>query len=161
MTTTDPIVRTLVVPRTPAEAFTLFTEEMGSWWPVRTHSRADAERGEVVDTVVFQGFAGGRIFERWTDGSERDWGRVTAWEPPERVVFDWKPNDEDRPFTEVEVRFVPTDDGGTQVTLEHRKWELLGPELGAEARKDYASEGGWTLVFERCFGVAAGIDEGA
>jgi uncharacterized protein YndB with AHSA1/START domain len=159
--TTDAIVRTLTVPRPPAEAFHLFTAQMGSWWPVRTHSRADAERGQSVERVVFEAFVGGRIFERRTDGSERDWGRVTAWEPPGRVVFDWKPNDEDRPFTEVEVRFVPADDGGTRVTLEHRKWELLGPELGARARGEYASEGGWTLVFERCFGAAAGLEVGA
>jgi hypothetical protein len=70
------------------------------------------------------------------------------------VAFDWKPNREDHPYTEVEVRFSPTADGRTLVELEHRRWEVLGPELGAAARQAY--EPGWGFVFGECYGGAAG-----
>lgn len=63
-------------------------------------------------------------------------------------------NDHDRPLTEVEVTFTAVGDGRTRVDLEHRKWELLGPELGAQERAGY--EPGWGYVFEECFARAAG-----
>jgi uncharacterized protein YndB with AHSA1/START domain len=59
-------------------------------------------------------------------------GRVTLWEPPTRLVFDWRnlnfaPDEK----TEVEVRFEAIGDG-TRVTVEHRgghpaRHGLLGP----------------------------------
>jgi len=153
---TEPIRRSLHVRLNPEEAFRLFTAGIGSWWPLDTHARAE-ERGSETKEVVFEEHAGGRIYEVLTDGTNCDWGRVTAWEPPGRVVYDWKPNDDDHPPTEVEVRFSPTEKGGTMVALEHRGWEALGPDLGPVAREAYDAPDGWGLVFERCFAEAAGV----
>jgi uncharacterized protein YndB with AHSA1/START domain len=150
----DPIVRSLHVPLNPGDAFRLFTLEMRSWWPLDTHSRA--EEGQKVEDVVFEGHVGGRIYEIMTDGSEGYWGTVVAWEPGARVVFDWRPSDEDRPHTQVEVRFSPGEDGGTLVDLEHRGWEALGPDLGAKAREAYDAPEGWGLVFHAAYARAAG-----
>ncbi|HUL85118.1 MAG TPA: SRPBCC domain-containing protein [Actinomycetota bacterium] len=147
---TEPIVRSITVSASPEDAFRIFTAEMTSWWPLQTHTRGDEEIKS--ERVVVQERVGGRIYEVLSDGSEGDWGTVTAWEPGERLVLDWKPNDEDRPYTEVEVTFGATD-GGTTVTLEHRRWELLGP-LADDARTEYAS--GWPVVFDERFGAAAG-----
>jgi uncharacterized protein YndB with AHSA1/START domain len=150
--TTDPIRKQLQVRIAPERAFRLFTAEMGSWWPLDTHSRADDD--QTTKDVVFEEETGGRIYEIMTDGTEASWGRVTTWDPPSRVVFDWRPSDEG-PFTEVDVRFSATEGGGTLVDLEHRGWERLG-DRAAEAREAYASDTGWGLVFDRAFAQAAG-----
>jgi len=148
----EPIRKQVDVPLQPDDAFRLFTTEMGSWWPLDTHSRAGD--GQRAVEVVFEGHVGGRIYEVMADGSRASWGTVTAWEPGRRVVVDWRPSDEDRPETEVEVRFTGSN-RGTLVELEHRKWELLGPDLGARARADYDAPNGWTLVFDQAFAEAA------
>ena len=150
-TTVPPVLRTVTVSRPVEEAFRIFTEETGSWWPLGTHSRSAAgHRGEEVkaETVVIEGRVGGRIYEVMSDGTEASWGEVIAWEPPHRVVFSWKPNPRPEPPTEVEVTFI-AHDVGTRVDLEHRGWERLG-EAAAQAREDYTQ--GWPRVlaaFER------------
>jgi uncharacterized protein YndB with AHSA1/START domain len=151
--TTDPVRRSITVRLGPDEAFRLFTEGMGTWWPVEMFSRA-ADEGSTVERVVFEQRAGGRIYETDGAGGEGSWGTVLEWEPPRRLVMAWKPNDEDRPPTEIEVVFTKQDDGATRVDLEHRKWELLG-DRAAEARRTY--ESGWPLVFDERFGSAAGV----
>lgn len=147
MTTVAPIVKELVVAAPRERAWTTFTLEMGSWWPLDTHSVDPARARE----VVFEGRAGGRVVERWDDGTERSWAHVVVWDPPRRLVLEWQPN-EDRPAaTEVEVSFTAVD-GGTLVRLEHRGWERLGPD-SPEVRADYDS--GWALPLGR---YADGVD---
>lgn len=131
----------------PEHAFRTYTERIAAWWPLGTHA-IDAARAR---TAVFEPGVGGRIFERWDDGSEHEWGRVTVWEPPARVVFDWQP-DHDRPSaTEVEIRFS-ADGEGTRVDVEHRAWERLGADA-FEARGSY--ESGWPVVLELYAAAAA------
>jgi uncharacterized protein YndB with AHSA1/START domain len=152
--TLEPIRKHVDVPIGPDEAFRLFTAGMGSWWPLDTHSRREDD--QVVKDVVVEEHVGGRIYELMTDGSEGYWGTVTAWEPPSRLVVDWRPNDQiEQPHTEVEVRFSPAADGGTSVDLEHRNWERLG-ERAEEGRAQYDSDSGWVLVLETAFVEAAG-----
>lgn len=62
-------------------------------------------------------------------------GRVTVWEPAERLAFVYRsvhlPDDL---ATEVEVRFEPVG-GGTRVTLEHRGLEALPADEYARWRE--------------------------
>ena len=151
--TFEPIRRSVRVDRTQEDAFELFTERIGEWWPTEEFSRtADEEFGEGVklERVVFEPRQGGRVYEVTWDGQEASWAEVLVYEPPSRIVLAWKPNDTDRPPTEVEVRFEP-DAGGTRVELEHRGWERLG-DLAAKARQGYSD--GWRTPLERF--VAAG-----
>ena len=150
----EPIRKSITVRRSPADAFRLFTAEMGSWWPLDTHGLADHDPGEKTERLVIEERESGRVYEVLSTGVEADWGIVTTWDPPSRVVFDWNPSFEQRPYTEVEVTFTATDDGGTRVDLTHRHWERLEAETGQALRDQY--DPGWTYVFGERFGSAAG-----
>ncbi|MGH2755765.1 MAG: SRPBCC family protein [Actinomycetota bacterium] len=134
-TATAPVKKRLSLNVPPGRAFEVFTESIGSWWPLLTHSVF----GDRAVDCVFEPGVGGRIYERDVEGAEADWGRVLVWDPPHRIVFSWQPNQERVAATEVEVRF-DADGTGTAFELVHRGWELLGSE-GAEARAGY--EKGW------------------
>ena len=136
-------VRQSIVVQAPQErAFAIFTERMGSWWPLDSYALGAQP---VVDAIV-EPRSGGRWYERSDDGSEVEWGRVLAWEPPDRVVLTWELSADFRPdpaiHTEVEVRFSPEGAHRTRVVLEHRGLEAYG-ERAAEMRETYGSDGGW------------------
>jgi len=135
-TTIQPVRRAVTVERPLEDAFRVFTEGLGGWWPVATHSIA-----KDVETVVMEGRVDGRLYERTNDGTENDWGRMLAWEPPRRVAFEWHITGTP---TEVEVRFTP-DGYRTRVDLEHRGFERL--EDGKARRNSYNS--GWVTVLGR------------
>jgi Activator of Hsp90 ATPase homolog 1-like protein len=136
-TTIQPVRRAVTVERALEDAFRVFTEGLGSWWPVATHSIAK----DAVENVVMERRVDGRLYERTTDGVENDWGRMLVWEPPRRVAFEWHITGVP---TEVEVRFTPEGDR-TRVDLEHRGFERL--EDGAERRESYNN--GWVTVLGR------------
>ena len=145
--TIQPVVVAIDVRRGIEEAFRVFTTEIGAWWPVAGHS-VEPDR---VETVVLEAGVGGRLYERWRDGGQADWGRVLAWEPPARLLLSWWPNP-DRPApTEVEVRFLALAPDRTRVELVHRGWERLGDQ-GAGSRAGY--EAGWPGALE-AFAAAA------
>jgi uncharacterized protein YndB with AHSA1/START domain len=133
---------TVAVP--PERAFEVFTGGMGTWWPLETHHIGE----QVPVDVVIEPHVGGRCFERAADGTECDWGRVLAWEPPGRLVFarhltsEWAFDPDPENATHVEVRFTPDGDG-TRVELEHRHLERYA-DKAAEMHEALGSDGGWT-----------------
>jgi uncharacterized protein YndB with AHSA1/START domain len=137
------IRRSVTVECSVQDAFATFTERIHEWWPLSTHSIDSDESGSQPETVIFQGGAGGQIYERTKKGEELKWADVIAFEPPHRFVLAWNPSrEQEQPPTEVEVTF--SDEGGrTRVDLEHRGWEKLG-ERAAEARQSYGQ--GWPAV---------------
>jgi uncharacterized protein YndB with AHSA1/START domain len=150
----DPIKRSVVVACSADQAFAVFTEHMGDWWPTESFSRAADREDDAVTTerVLVEPWIGGRIFEVMSDGAEGGWGSILAWEPPHRLVMAWKPNRTELPATEVDVQFIEQDDGRTRVDLQHRGWERLG-DLARQARAEY--EHGWPLVLDERFAAAA------
>jgi uncharacterized protein YndB with AHSA1/START domain len=149
VTTLAPIRRTITVRCALDRAFRVFTEDIGKWWPLGTHSVAEYTYGGRVKatTAVLEGRTGGRVYEVMADGRECHWAEVLEWEPPTRLVLAWKPNP-DRPSpTEVEITFTDVGDGQTRVDVEHRGWERLG-EDAAEAREGYAGYQAWPGVLE-------------
>jgi uncharacterized protein YndB with AHSA1/START domain len=140
------IRKSAVVAASPERAFEVFTEGVASWWPYdRMSVEAMEGEGRAPETVIFETGPNGRVYERMTNGEEAHWARVTAWEPPHRLVLEWHVNPEREAPTEIEVRFTPEGEG-TRVDLEHRGWEALGAEAEAVA-ETYAN--GWPLVFGR------------
>src|SRR6266545_1807844 len=138
------IQKSAVVAAPPEKAFEVFTEGIATWWPIETHSvqAMDKDSG-APETVIFETGPGGRVYERMTNGEEAHWANVIAWEPPHRLVLEWKVNPDAVAPTEIEVRFTPEGDG-TRVDLEHRGFEALGKDA-EEAHADYS--GGWPTVF--------------
>jgi uncharacterized protein YndB with AHSA1/START domain len=127
----------------PAVAWRLFTERMGSWWPLDTHKIGKAK---AVDAVI-EPRVGGRWYERGDDGSTCDWGRVLSWEPHSRLVLSWEISadwqHDPHLKTEVEVRFIAEGKEGTRVELEHRHLDRYGARRD-EMRGIFDSEGGWS-----------------
>jgi uncharacterized protein YndB with AHSA1/START domain len=148
VTTIEPVVATVTVPCDQARAFELFTAGISRWWPVAGHSVGEDE----VATVVCEPGLDGRVFERWHDGREHEWGRITAWSPPDRLAFTWSPSPSDDVETNVEVTFGAVD-GGTLVRLTHAGWEALG-EAGGEKRTAY--DAGWPHVLTRLLDATLG-----
>lgn len=147
-------VRKTVHARAPqAIAFEVFTARIGAWWPMATHHIGSAECAE----VVIEPRVGGRWFERGTDGTECDWGRVLAWEAPSRIVLAWQLDGQWKfdptLLTEVEVRFVVVDAQNTRIELEHRGLEAYGP-AAATMRETFGSPNGWGGMLDHYAEVA-------
>ncbi|MDX6533937.1 MAG: hypothetical protein QOF68_1681 [Gaiellales bacterium] len=137
LTDTSPITKTVLVDCTVEHAFEVFTARIAEWWPLETHSIFKDE----VDTVMIEPHEGGELYELSRNGERGHWATVTAWDPPHRMMLSWRVNPTTPAPTEIEVTFAPEADGKTLVTLEHRGWELLGPDLGAQERQSYHE--GW------------------
>lgn len=101
---------------------------------------------------------GGRWYERGDDGSECEWGKVLAWEPPARVVLAWHINAQFKydpvHFSEVEIRFIAESGSVTRVELEHRYLERFGAE-GADIRSKVDAPNGWTAIMQLYAACAA------
>jgi hypothetical protein len=71
---------------------------------------------------------GGLVFESFESGSEMkivETGKITLWEPPSRLIFDWRAvNFSADEKTEVEVIFQ-RNSSGTLVTVTHRGWRTI------------------------------------
>ena len=100
-------VRKVISVKAPrAIAWRVFTEQMGTWWPLAVYKIG---KTNAVDAVI-EPRIGGRWYERGEDGSTCDWGTVLSWEPPTRLVLswditaDWQPDPSVK--TEIEVRFI-------------------------------------------------------
>ena len=151
----DTSVRSEVVVEAPIErAFQVFTQQFDRIKP-REHNMLGVDIAE----SVFEPRAGGRVYDRGVDGTECQWARVLAFEPPDRVVFTWDINpywqiesDLDK-TSEVEVRFVAESPTRTRVELEHRNLDRHGDGWQGLAEGVGGNEG-WPLYLER-FAAAA------
>ena len=143
----EPLRLAFEVDCAPDHAFMVWTERITAWWPA-DHTAS----GELNLQVVLEGRVGGRIFERTASGDERDWGEVTTWEPPHRLVYLWQLRRDRADATEVEIRFVPEGEA-TRVEIEHRGWERLGAE-GRPWRD--RNMGGWSTLLPHFIQAAGG-----
>lgn len=142
-TVIEPVVKSLTVHCPVERAFTVFTREIGTWWPTDTH----AQRAGEVQEVVWEEHQGGEVYEIATGGERGRWATVLWWEPPHRLMIAWQVNPE-RLGTEVEVRFTEAPEG-TRVDLEHRGFEHVAD--GATLRGEYDSS--WDVVLGRLTGA--------
>ena len=136
-----PIRRELRVRASRQKAFDTFVA-MGGWW-LKSHSLVESGQKD----VIIEPRAGGRWYELGNDGTEQPWGKVVAYEAPERLHLIWSLNGQwayDPAFeTNIEVTFAE-DGEHTVVTFEHRDLDRYG-ENAEQVRGDYDTgmDGGW------------------
>jgi uncharacterized protein YndB with AHSA1/START domain len=127
-----PVAKSVVVPSSAERAFAVFTERPTQWWPAE-HILVPPPR----EKIVFEPRVGGRWYERSSDGTERDWGRVVEWSPPRRLTLTWQIDGRWQPVadpsraSEIEVTFTPQDKGATVVRLAHVKLHRHGADAQA------------------------------
>ena len=132
---TSKVYVALRVKAPPERAFVAFVGEIGAWWRpnglFQTTPRAPG-------VLAFEPGEGGRLTETLANGKVFEIGRVTAWEPPARLVFSWRqatfPPDL---HTEVEVRFEPVGEE-TRVSVEHRGFDRV--PAGSAARHGFPDQ---------------------
>ena len=147
---TDTVVRSSIVVEGPIDqAFSVFTDGIGTWFPPEYNIL-----GVDIAERVFEPRVGGDIYDRGVDGSECRWGRVLEYEPPTRLVFGWRLSpsfeveSDDEKTSEVEVRFITEGPASTRLELEHRHLDRHGD--GWEHTRDaIAGEGGWGFCLQR------------
>ena len=128
-------------------AFEAFTQEFGLWWPPGHHI------GEPdLASVHIEPRAGGRWYEVGVDGSECDWGRVLAWDPPRHVAVSWHLDGEFRYVPDpdrssrVDIRFAEVD-GGTHVVLAHSGLDRHGAGW-EQLATGVSGPGGWPDIID-------------
>jgi uncharacterized protein YndB with AHSA1/START domain len=125
LTTGDAARVTVMVAVRPEVAFEVFTREVDLWWRRGPKFRP---LGRKPGVLAFEGGGGGRLFEALGGGRAPqiiEVGRITAWEPPERLAFDWRNSAfAQGKRTHMEVTFKPIA-GKTEVTVEHTGWSSL------------------------------------
>jgi uncharacterized protein YndB with AHSA1/START domain len=142
---------------TAPTAFDAFTARIDDWW-VREFTWSGPD---CLDSIGIERRLGGTAYELGPQGFRLDWGRVLAWDPPQRIVLAWHiaadrvPQPDPARASEVEVHFHPRP-GGTHVDLEHRYFDRHGPD-GAAYRRNMAV--GWEELLDR-FATICGTGAG-
>lgn len=159
------------MPLGPKDAYGLFADRLGSWWPAE-YSWA----GDALVEIGIHPREGAMCFEVGPHGFRCDWGRVLAAQRPERLRFTWQigPSREPVPdpeqASEVDVRFIGDGAGrgaqagrrpaehrsnpSTWIEVEHWRFERHG-EGGEGYRDALASDQGWPYMLRRYAAAAA------
>jgi len=119
---TSRVMIALRVPANPKRAFEAFTQEIAQWWQPSDLFQV-TPRGD--GTLRFEPGENGRLITELANGKIFEIGRVSVWEPGERLVFSWRQASfAPEMTTEVEVRFEPVGEE-TRISLEHRSWDTI------------------------------------
>jgi uncharacterized protein YndB with AHSA1/START domain len=119
-----------------------------------------------IERTVLEQHVGGDVYDRGVDGTVCRWGRVLAFDPPQRLAFtwdigpDWQVASDLARTSEVEVTFEAEGENRTRVTLAHRGierhgdgWETM--QAGVDAPD------GWPLYLARYQALTQGAEESA
>jgi uncharacterized protein YndB with AHSA1/START domain len=145
----EPIRLTRTVNVSVERAFAYFVDGMAQWWPPEY-----TWAGDVLEWIAIETRLGGRCYERGPHGFSLDWGRVLAWEPPNRLAFTWQisparvPEPNPERASEIAVRFVAEGPETTRVEFEQLGFERHGENASAY-RDALADEQGWPYILGR------------
>ena len=77
------------VPLSPAKAFEVFTHQIDTWWPrAGVFPYSFAPSTTKPDHICFSRQE--QLHERFADGTDYTIGDVLEWDPPNRVVHEWR-----------------------------------------------------------------------
>ncbi len=148
----EAVVRKTVLVKVPVErAFSVFVEQMETWWPATHHIGKTPFKAIFVEPRV-----GGRWYEMNAEDNQCEWGKVLAWDPPHLVTFSWHvgPGHDQPDWTfdpdpakssEVEIRFTAESPTATLVELTHSKLERHG-EGYEQLRAIFDGPGAWSGI---------------
>jgi uncharacterized protein YndB with AHSA1/START domain len=148
----SPVVKSIDVRRSAADAFRMFVHETAMWWPLETHALAPENNTKAVQLVV-EPRVGGRVYEVTEDGREFDWGEVLAYDPGARFSMTWQLGQPRAQSGEIDVRFESVDVDKCRVTLTHSGWDRVG-ETAEQMRNGYDT--GWQAIFNGRYADYAG-----
>lgn len=138
-----------------ADAFALFVDRLGSWWP-REYTWAK----DHLQEIGIEPRVDGHCYERRSDGTVSQWGTVLTFARPEHIVFAWQIN-ADRSFersvtlsSRVDMRFTAKGPQETQLLLVHRDFPRHG-QGWQKYRANLAGKSGWPLLLDRYAAAAA------
>ncbi len=143
----SPISKSIEVPCNQKQAFTVFVNEVQTWWPLAKNS-VSAMGGAVAKKVVIEARSGGEVYEIGHDDTHHTWGSVTKFSPHDQLTLDWHIGLPAENASEVDVQFIAIDANTTRVDLTHSRWEAFGDK--AEAMRNGYDQG-WVGVFEEAF----------
>ena len=134
-------------------AWTVFVEQMESWWPATHHIGKTP-----FEAIFIEPRVGGRWYERNAEGEHCDWGTVLKWDPPRLVCFswhvgpghdspDWVADMDMAKASELEIRFTAEDAATTLVELTHSKLERHG-EGAEQLRAIFDGPGAWVTILD-------------
>src|SRR5690242_5019040 len=83
-----PIVKTIEVPCSQEKAFTVFLNEMDSWWPLGKFT-VSAYGGTPAQAIRVEAKQGGKIVEIGPSGTEYLWGTIISYDPYDFVSMDF------------------------------------------------------------------------
>lgn len=153
----DPLIKTIEVPCSQQQAFTIFIEEMDSWWPLSRFS-VSALGGGVAKSIRVEPMLGGNIMEIGGDDTEHLWGTIRSFDPHDSVSMDFHISPPGVVIHErslVEVQFTAIEPEKTRVQLTQSNWEAFG-EMAEMMRGDNAYGGAWNVIFVDAFKAACG-----
>lgn len=143
------VVRKSVRVSVPADlAFSVFVEQMETWWPASHHIGKNPFQSIIVEPRV-----GGRWYERDAQGNDCAWGFVRAWDPPRLVTLswhlqqDWSFDPDLERASDIDLRFIPEGAAATLVELTHYNLERHGGDF-EDLRNRLDGPGAWGYILE-------------
>jgi uncharacterized protein YndB with AHSA1/START domain len=141
----EPIVHVYELRCGVESAFDTYVERIGEWWdPAYTVNAA------TLKTVTIEPHVGGRVFATHLDEGDFEWGRVTLWEPPHRLVYtSWLAQIPEH-ASEISIELAPTD-LGCSFRFEHGGWTAANAD-------DRAKFSEWPRILARFIALANGSE---
>ena len=150
----DPIIKTIEVPCSQEQAFAVFVNDMGSWWPLDKRSMSLMQGdGKPAKSLQVEAKLGGKIVEIGHDDAEYHWGTIKSYDPHAALSLDFHMGLPPENASLVEVRFTELGNERTRVELTHSNWEAFG-DMAEMMRGGYGS--GWVIIFEQSYKSACG-----
>jgi hypothetical protein len=146
----DPVVKTIEVPCSQKKAFTVFVNEMPTWWPLDKRSMSLKSFGKPAKALRIEAKRGGKI--AYND-AELLWGTITAYDPYDLFRMNFHMGMPPENASIVEVRFTVLADKRTRVELSQSNWEAFG-DMAEMMRGFYGSS--WDLLFGEAYKSACG-----